>query len=137
MKLHSIKADVEKMEDGVWERITEDFEVRVGHQNTPAYTAFLHKHARGHGRAFLKGTLDAKAIESITPLIKEATARHLLLDWRGLQDDDGEEIPFSTKKAVELLTDPAYSSLFTMITEISQDETLFRAVQDEDDAGNS
>ncbi len=137
MKLHSVKGNVTKMEDGVWEKIADDFEVRVAHQNTPAYTAFLHKNARGHGRAFLKGTLDAKAIEAITPLIKEATARYLLLDWKGLQDDNGEEIPFSTDKAVEILTDQAYQSLFTMITEISQDETLFRDIEDEDDAGNS
>lgn len=136
MKLSELKVDTGKMRNGVWERITDDFEVCVAHSNVPAYLAFLQKNARGHGRAFMKGRLDEKTMQAIKPVIKEATARHLLLDWRGLQEENGDEIPFSVEKAVEILTDPECEPLFNMIVEISQDESLFRAQQDEDDAGN-
>lgn len=35
----------------------------------------------------------------------------VLLDWSGLEDDDGGEVAYSPEKARELLLDPAYRSL--------------------------
>lgn len=136
MKLSNLKVDTEKAKNGVWELVGDGFKVCVAHSNSPAYLAFLTKNARGHGRAFMKGRLDEKTMLAIKPIMKEAAARHLLVGWEGLEEDDGEDIPFSTAKAVELLTDPECEPLFNMVMEISQDEALFRKEEDEADASN-
>ncbi|CAA2142746.1 hypothetical protein [Hyphomicrobium sp. ghe19] len=40
---------------------------------------------------------------------------HILHDWRGFVDDDGEEIPYVPDEAREKLSDPAYRDLVTAV----------------------
>lgn len=137
MKLSDLKTDLDKARNGVWETYIDDFKVKVARSTTPGYISYIQKYARGQGRAFLEGRNDPKTLKAIKPIIREAAARHLLLDWKGMEDDDGNEIPYSVEMAVKLLLDPAYDDLYRLIESISQDSALYRFEAMEDDAGNS
>lgn len=138
MKLTKLKTDTTAAKEGVWVTMTEDFKVKIARSNSPEFQSFMHKRARGKGRRFLKsGAVDSAALEAMKPIMKEALARCLIVDWKGLQDEAGNEIPYSEEKAVEIFTDPAYEDLFNDVLEAAQDQELYRAEEDASDAGNS
>lgn len=47
----------------------------------------------------------------------ECIIEHLLLDWRGLESDDGSAIPFSKDRAREFLLDPQYRPFADMVVQ--------------------
>ncbi len=141
MKLSKFKTDTAAAEGGVWVTMSGDFEIKIARSNSSKFQTFFQKHARGKGRRFLKGaakgSLDSESIEALKPVMKEAAARCLIVDWRGLEEEDGTDIPYSEAKAVEILIDPAYEDLFNDVLEAAQDQELYRAKEDASDAGNS
>ncbi|MGJ0508857.1 MAG: hypothetical protein ACR652_17360 [Methylocystis sp.] len=52
----------------------------------------------------IKG-LDTKTSDSINARLLAET---VLVDWSGLEDDDGAPLPFSKAKALEILTNPSF-----------------------------
>ncbi len=141
MKLSKYKTDTNAAKEGVWVTMEGTFEIKIARSNSPKFQTFFQKHARGKGRRFLKGaakgSLDSDSIEALKPVMKEAAARCLIVDWRGLQEEDGSEIPYSEEKAVEILINPEYEDLFNDVLEAAQDQELYRAEEDASDAGNS
>lgn len=104
--------DENKQQEGVWM----DF---GGSQFLIAYTGTkftkeLNKLRKPFERQIQKNTINP---ETLSELYQKAIARTVLLDWKGVFDFDGNEIPYSFEIAVEALkTDP---ELFSWVTETS------------------
>lgn len=76
-----------------------------------------------------------KVIEAIT---KEATARHVLLGWEGLEEDlDGKLVPitYSPEKALELFN--SHPEFYRLVVEFSADFSNYADAEEEATLGNS
>lgn len=134
MKLSSIKQDQEKSENGVWVPFTDGLKIliaRAGNAECKKMTARLQKPLEKRIR---KGLVEDSVLSDIA---KKVTAKHIILDWENLEDDDGEEIPYSPEKAYELISDPENEIFYNWVLEASVDEMNFRKESKEDELGNS
>src|SRR5687768_6005127 len=84
MKISRLRTDQKKEAEGVWVPVGEGLEIRVARIGNPAYEAFLRRETRPVQRAVRAGMADPKAMEEIS---NRAMARHVLLDWRNLEDE--------------------------------------------------
>jgi hypothetical protein len=102
MKIYQHYATDEQAEiDGVWVELGEGARIKVARVGNPSYEKVLRqlkKPYRNITRA--GGEIPREALDKITI---EATAEALLLDWQGLDDEDGTAIPYSKEAAKRLL----------------------------------
>lgn len=143
-KLKKMQVDPETRETGAWVDLFEDesgmFRVRVRPSSTPGFVAFLQKQAK-RSQAVLNQNkrfeADAHELMRREPVIREAVIRHLLAGWEGLQDEEGNEIPFSTETALELLNNADSQPLVDAIATAAADSANFRKAELVVDEGNS
>lgn len=64
----------------------------------------------------------------------EHLARGILADWKGVKDDEGKELPFTVKNAIEAMT--KYPDFKNLVVNFSVDMDNFRAKINEDVEGN-
>lgn len=102
---------------------------RLGNVN---YNQRLQELVRPHRRKVRMG-FD----EDLEEFVKVAVAETVLVDWRGMQDDDGSEIVYSKARSVEILSDPVYSDIFDFVMDVAGDAAIFRQSAVEDIAGKS
>lgn len=135
-QLHKYRSDTKAMREGVW--------VDFGDPNDPISFKL----------AFFSGGL-AEAVQALPPkerqlardnrlpakelleLIYQATSEHVILDWRNMQDEEGEPIPYSIEKAEEIMRDERLGELHEFIFEVAKDRATFRETQLRESEGNS
>lgn len=71
----------------------------------------------------LHGNLPAEEIEKIQ---REAVGSVLIVDWEGIEEDDGTVIPFSREKAIEFMTDRSYTEFYEWVSNTSADRERYR-----------
>ena len=133
-KLSEIKIDKTKAEEGVWFKHHMGFEFLVARLGNQKYKDFLAKLARKKGRRLMRGTPDIALAED---LVRQAVARHIVLDWKNIEDEEGALIPHSPEKCLEIISNPEYDILYREILEFAQDEDEFCEKIMEESAGNS
>lgn len=110
MKLSDIAIDVERSEGGDWVRDIPDageLQLKVRGLRSKDYQQRIATQMAAVPRSKrVAGRIPADVSGRI---IGEAMAEHLLLDWRGLTDDNDQPLPFSKEKARQLLVDPRYT----------------------------
>lgn len=122
MKLSTIKKDVNAAEQGVWVNgVLGDLDVKVASAGNRKYIESLRNALKPYQRN-LKNIDD----EVFTEIQNKAIAKHILVDWRNLQDDEGNEIPYSEQKAYELLQDPENEEFRKLIVSLSEESEVFR-----------
>ncbi|KQQ13281.1 hypothetical protein ASF53_13990 [Methylobacterium sp. Leaf123] len=138
MKLSSLKVDAVAIEDGEWiGNIPEmgDLEVRVRGLNNAKYRRLQTTLIDAVPRAKRQGgRLDPDEQDRITASCLNAT---VLLDWRGLEGEDGQPVAYSKDLATELLTKPEFRRFREAVIWAASQVGEERAAADEDDAGNS
>lgn len=108
MKLNDVKVDSNRIEAGAWiDELSEcpGLRLRVRGQGNKEWRKLQTKLLDAVPRKKRVNRLDYDEGERITNLLLLNTA---LLDWDGLQDNDGNAIPYSRDMAEQLLTDPDY-----------------------------
>ncbi len=133
-KLNAIKIDSVKAEEGVWFPHHIGFEFLVARLGNQKYKNYLAKLMRTKGKKFLRGgDMNLLAIEK---LARRAAARHIILDWKNIEDEDGNAIPYSEEKCFEIITDPDFDVLYKDIMDFAQDESEYNEQFVEESAGN-
>ena len=138
MKLSEITVDAARIEDGEWvENIPEmeGLSLRVrGIGNAPfrrmqsRLIDALPRNRRVGGR------IDPADQDRITGQCLAAT---VLLDWKGLEADDGSALPYCTEEAKKFLTEPAYRRFRDAVVWASTVVGEQRGEDEKADAGNS
>lgn len=107
MKLTSLKVNAAALEAGIWidDLPGTDIELKVRSQSSAAAEMLLGKLSRAVPLA------DRDADGRINPDVRRGIADRVLaeavlVDWRNLTDDDGNRIPFSSERALAIITDP-------------------------------
>lgn len=99
-KLTDVLVDESAAREGVWIEWVHGIRLRIAAATGPKYDTAYHRQVVP---ALLK--LPAKKRRSgaaVMDLSLEVVARHCLIGWENLEDDDGQAIPYSPEKAVEL-----------------------------------
>ena len=131
LKISTFKTNAESEQEGVWVDIGSGASIKVARMNNFAYEDEIRRLGKPHLRAIRLGTLDNETLEKIT--IK-AFSLHILKDWKGIDDDAGKPIKYSTEKAEELMTE--FRDFYKMVQEFANEQELFRKAEIEDAEGN-
>lgn len=137
-RLNRIATSTERAADGQWVEFCPAqgdepaLELKIARVGNPKYNQRLQELVRPHRRKVRMG-FD----EDLEEFVKVAVAEHVLVDWRGLEDEDGKAIPYSKEKSTELLTNPSYSDLFDFVMDVGGDAAVYREQAIEEAAGNS
>lgn len=97
--------------EGVWF----DFNgigLKIARANQPEYAEELKKLSR----EVLRGRPVEQMTEAESTIImRTAAAKHLLVDWRDLEDDDGRPIKYSVDQALEYFSQPQYADFLKFV----------------------
>lgn len=131
-KLSAYKTDTELKEKGVWVPLEEGLRIRIARAGHPKCkemsTRLLRKvHKLYHGAEREEETIRAN---------KKVIAKHILVDWENLDDEDGKPIEYSSEKAYEILNNPEYEDFYKLVLELSTSSELFRKETLEDELKN-
>jgi len=117
MKLSSIVVDAAAIEAGVWVGNLPflDPRVRVLVRGDNAYAVAAARVAKARAAAPDAATLE----EALAALVgaaadraeAEILAEAVLLDWEGIEDDDGRPVPYDPAKAADLFANPDWRLL--------------------------
>lgn len=126
MKLNSLKVDVAKETDGIWKPldIDENVMVKVRSIDCPQHQRRVRKYASKNWRQMQSGKIDPVVEWAETG---KALAETVLLDWKGILDDDGNEIPYSLGLATELMTKREWKEFRKAVSRVAEDEANFQA----------
>lgn len=108
--------------------------VRIKPADDIDYRRATNRGLQPHAKKIRKGRLlDPAITDRITA---RAIAETLLLDWKGIEDDAGQPVPYSQETALEWAEDPEYTSFFSAI-EREANDLADRDNEDRDDLGKS
>ena len=130
MEIEQFKTSERLEQDGVWVPIGEGASLLIARIGNAKYEKYLRKIGRKH-LTQIRLTSDPELLKELTV---QAMARFVLLGWKGL-DENKKPIPYSHKKAEELLTN--YHGLFRTVSELANENTLFQEDEQEATEGNS
>ncbi|MBW7990050.1 MAG: hypothetical protein FVQ84_08555 [Planctomycetes bacterium] len=132
MKFSELKTDETMEEDGVWIQYADDFWVKLARLDNKKATKLLRKLEKPYKRQIRLGTIsDDVQKKNIIQLV----ARTVLLEWRGLENDDGSPDLFSKERAEERLSES--KDFLKDVLQMSQEPANFRKELQEDAEGNS
>ncbi|MBB76531.1 MAG: hypothetical protein CMJ75_18660 [Planctomycetaceae bacterium] len=137
-KLGDFATDLNKERDGIWFRYHgSDFECRIARIGNPNFEGAKRRALRDEKvRRAVEGGLTVKESKhALAPLVAE----YILVDWRGLEDDDGNPLPYSIEKATEMLRDDRYRDVYDWVLNQANNGDFFLATEAEDaeTVGNS
>ena len=75
---------------------------------------------RPHRRAMERGTMD---LEESQEIMRRVYAKYVVIDWEGIRDSEGKEIPYSVQ-AAELFFE-AFPNLFDDLVRLATEMSLF------------
>lgn len=132
VNISALKTNPQAEEEGVWvDYENTGVKLKIARIGNPAFDKAVNKLSAPHLKKIRNG--DASLQEKLT---KEAIAETILLDWKGIEDDDGKTLKYSKKLSKELLNDPALRDLYKFVLITSNDVERFRQEIAEDTAGN-
>lgn len=103
---------------------------RAGGSNT-RFARLLEAKTKPHRRSIQTETLDPKLAEQ---MFKEVYAESIILDWVNVQDEEGNDLPFSRDNVIKVLSD--LPDLWADVREQCNKVALFRQTILENDSGN-
>ena len=133
-KLSILKTDTDLREQGYEFCYALDFYITVSCMPNPQVTEYVRKRTNILRRGARSRELDGEQLMQVT---REAMAKHVVLDWRGLEDDEGQPIDYSWQKALEIFGDPDCQDIYSVISEVAANQANFRKDEEEESLGNS
>lgn len=130
--ISKLAVDPQKEKDGVWFDGPNGLRLRVARLSNPEYQEAIQKLGRPYMRQIRNNTIAAADLNRITV---KALAKHILLDWENLLDENDEVVPYSVAKAEEYLR--RYPEFVQMVEDYAQGLDAFQADAQEDAEGNS
>ena len=120
--LNAVRMDMDKAAEGVFVDYAEGIRIKIASSNSASYKEARRRLLSGQRKT--RGRMPSG--EQVLDLLKPAIAKHLVLDWEGLTDDNDTEIPFSYDTALRYFNDPGLSDFFDFIIEQAGSIELFQ-----------
>ena len=122
-KIASVMADLDKVEKGVWVDWLEDIKLCIASTNKRAYKQARQRLLKPYMRKIRSGAISN---DKILDIVKPAFARHVLVDWKNIEGEDGKPVQYSPEKALEFFNDPALSVLYDFVIETAGESDFYR-----------
>ena len=133
-KLNSLKSDVDLEEAGIPVTMPDGWTATLRSTNCDTYRKIQQKQLIANRRFYARrGSPPAEVIEKQA---LELVVKGLLVDWSGLEDDDGNEIECTHENAYTILGDRKYRNLLDDISNAAMDSSIFRADEEAQDEEN-
>lgn len=130
MDIRKLRIDVDAAKNGVWFPYEGNVRFKVARAGNAHNLAFRAAKVRELG-----AKIDDE--EVVRRLDVEATAKTILMDWDGVDGEDGKPIPYTYEKGIEFLSDPAYDDVFRAVQSMSMRFFSFREENVRAAMGNS
>ena len=131
-KISSLSTDEDKVQGGTWIDFGGGAEVKIAKVGNDNYN----REMRQLGKPIIRqARLGSAEEETLRPVFIKVVARTVILGWKNIQDDEGNDVEYSILKAEEYLT--ALPEFYELIMEAAQDVTNFKPDPEEDEVGNS
>lgn len=105
-KLRDLGPDAQAEQEGVWVEHDSGIEFKIRPLGNPEYTRLRHRLQKPQLKPKqLRKGLDPADVEEQN---KELVLRTILVDWKNVEDDEGNEIPYSPEEARKVLWNPSY-----------------------------
>ena len=132
-KITEIMSDLERVENGVWVDYAAGIRLCIASINNAQYKRQRGRLLKPHLRQIRSGQMTA---EQILDVLKPAAARHLLVGWENIEDENGRPIAYSPEQALAFFSDPALADLYQFVLETAGENEVYRRQLLEDAEGN-
>lgn len=132
MKISKLKIDQDKCDDGIWIDWYDGARLKIARLNNAKHMKISQKLTKPYNNIRHNGGQipNDKQLE----IAAECLGRAILLDWEGLEDDDGKKISYSEEQSIELIKD--IPDLADIVTQEASNNENFRAEALENAAKN-
>jgi len=120
--------------DGAWVEVIAGVEVLVRGDHYGPFRQALADAVRAASRRL--GPHQVLSIEERERITYPLIVRHLLLDWRGIEGEDGSPIPFSQEEALKIFSNPDYRPFRDVVAGACAEVGVLARVQMETTAKN-
>ena len=137
MKIADIQVNADQERAGVWrEYLDTGFECRLARAGNPDVIAERRRLDREYRQA--KGLRPGDEIpeEDNATIGRKVAARCIVRDWRGLEEEDGTEIPYSPEKALEFLRDDRMRKWTEWVYRTANSDATYEQERERAIAGN-
>jgi hypothetical protein len=117
MDISKIKRDVNLMEKAIG-----DIDLLIASSGNKKYKEMIRKEVKPYERQMRSGTLADEVFEEIQT---KCLAHCVLLGWHNLSEG-GVDVPYSAKKAYDLLKDPENIDFRKLVIDLSDEAEVFR-----------
>ena len=123
-KLSKLAINSNLADEGVWVDFGDGLKFKIARKGNAAYQKALMNHPKI--KPYLKN-LSAISNDVFKQVENEVKAEYVLVDWVGLEGDDGKEIKYSPKAALDLIfADPNQADTVDKIEKLSDSYETFR-----------
>ena len=119
--LASLKVDDKKAKEGIWVPYIGGCKFLIAKTGSPAYAKWISNYMKEHETLINSGTPEGEKCGEQG--LVEAVARFELIDWEGVADEDGNDLPYSLEKAKEYLS---IDEVFEFVRKHSSKHELYR-----------
>jgi hypothetical protein len=122
--IESIKTDLNKEENGVWVTFVSGIELLIARARNPKYNELMRRLADPVINKIRDE--DKFSSEDYAKLLMEVRAKTILLGWKNIQDKNGNDIKYSSEKALEFFKDPELKDFYAFIVGVSESADHFK-----------
>lgn len=135
-KLSKFAIDLESAKNGVTVDLGDGLSVTVAQAGAgnPRYQKVLRQLLKPYERQLKANTLDDDVFED---QVTKAYVEAVLLGWKGLEDDEGNEITYSKDKAYEILSNKENFAFKQQIIDLANEQAVFAKELKDDTKSNA
>lgn len=126
--------DSKKEEEGVWKEFDGGIKLKLRRLSSKASQDARKEAEKPYTSQLREKEPDTEILEKV---FIQQLARGVIVDWEGVQDEDGKEIPFTPDLGVELLSDEALKDFRGEVIGFAISRDTFKAEANKDAVGNS
>jgi hypothetical protein len=130
MRLSELAADLDMEEAGVWVPYRDEVEFKIAAASSKRAMSAYRKHLRPVERRIAAGNIKE---DEAAVYVARFIARGLLLDWRGVDDDDGNPLAYTPALGEQVLTQPDMKYVRRFIQESAAEQDVFKTAAAEGD----
>jgi len=123
MDLSKFRTSPTAAEDGVIVDCGDGLKVRIARTGNPKHQKELQRLTKPFLRQYQNKTISDELVMEHS---LQAFVGTVLISWEGLTID-GEDVPYSREKALEILADKQYKDFRTMLEGLAEEAEVFRA----------
>lgn len=129
MKLKKLNLDAQA--NGVTVDLGDNSSVTLRSTASKQYTDYIQQRLKPYKASLKSKSLGDEALAKIFEgITADALADIVVINWSGIQDENGVDIPYSKEKAHEIFTDPAYAEFKELVGGLAAENETFRTVVD-------